>query len=615
MGTVSQAAARRYHALLVAALPPPHGRMTVLGKLDETVSFDSAAIDLSSNRYPNDMIYPGGWEYVSEFSPWPVPTWTLVLPNGAVIVKRVYVARNRNTVYVTYERGDDKAPPATLTLTPLTCWKSYHAEMHIWSGFPHAEGPDADGWSVQATPDAPPLRLQVAGGTWRAAGWTHDRIVHEREGERGFACEESLYCPAVVQVPLPVGKTVAFVATVEDGAIASAPEALAEIGQHQFGLVRIAEATGAARDEIGRDLSLAADQFVIRAPGGRATILAGYPWFTDWGRDTMIALPGVCLATGRFDVAREILEGFAAYVSDGMIPNRFPDAGETPDYNTCDATLWFVHACDAYVQATGDAAFKARLLPVLESVIEWHVKGTRFGIGVDASDGLLRAGQAGVQLTWMDAKIGDWVVTPRRGKPVEINALWIAALKIASRWQASEEWDFHADRATASFKAKFIRPNGLGLYDVIAEDGTPDGAIRPNQIIAAALHDGPLTPEEAAPVVAVVERELLTPCGLRTLAVSDPSYKGAYVGGPMERDGAYHQGTVWPWLLGPFVDAYRRVHGPTADTSRFVAPLLETRGRDYGVGGIAEIFSGDAPHKPNGCPFQAWSVAELLRVR
>jgi len=617
MGTVSNAAARRYHALLIAALPSPHGRMAVLGKVDETLAFDAgSSFDLSSNRYGGGVTYPEGWRYIATFAPWPVPTWTFALPNGAVIVKRVYVARNRNTVYVTYERGDDTAGTAQLTLTPLACWKPYHAEMQIWPGFPYAEGADADGWTMQATPDAPVLRLQLpTGSVWRKAGWTHDHITHLRECERGFACEESLYCPAVGQIVLPVGKTVAFVATVEDGPVADAQEALAEIGQHQFGLVRVAEATGAARDEAGRDLVLASDQFVIRTPSGRPTLLAGYPWFTDWGRDTMISLPGICLATGRFAIAREILEGFAPFVSDGMIPNRFPDAGDEPDYNTCDATLWYVRACDAYVQATGDTAFQARLLPTLQSIIEWHLKGARYGIGVDASDGLLRAGEAQTQLTWMDAKVGDWVVTPRTGKPVEINALWIAALRVAARWSGDDAYAAHADRAAASFREKFIRPDGLGLYDVIGDDGAPDAAIRPNQIIAAALADGPLTPDEAAPVVAVVERELLTPHGLRTLAPSDPAYKGVYRGGPMERDGAYHQGTVWPYLLGPFADAFRRVHGSNADVSSFLAPLLEAMGRDYGVGGVAEIFDGDAPHKPNGCPFQAWSVGELLRVR
>lgn len=612
-GSVAGASTRRYHALLVAALKQPHGRMALLGRIDETVTVQGSHFDLSTNRYPNQVVYPDGWRYVTEFTPWPVPTWTFRMPGDTVLVKRVFLARGRNTVYVTYTLREAPAG-VTLTLTPLVCWKSYHAQMHPWPGFPYRQGPEVGGWSVQATEDAPIVRLLARGARWKGAGWWHERITHDREQERGLDCEEDLYCPAVATLTLQLGQTATLVGTAEPDEPEDSTVALAEIIAHHSALVQAAGS--AAADDTGRDLVLAADQFIIRSPAGRATLLAGYPWFTDWGRDTMIALPGLCLVTGRPEVAREILDGFAAHLSEGMIPNRFPDAGETPDYNTVDATLWFVHACARYVDVTGDRDFQKRLLPVLEEIVRYHLRGTRFNIHADPADGLLAAGAPGVQLTWMDAKIGDWVVTPRAGKPVEINALWINALSVLAAWKGKRkgaEYTAHADRAADSF-AQFIRPDGRGLYDLLTEEGAPDAAIRPNQVIAAALPHSPLTDKQAKAVVDTVLAELLTPYGLRTLAPSDLVYRSHYAGSPVERDSAYHQGTAWPWLLGPFVDAYRRVYGNEIRVRQLLAPL-EAHLRDYGVGGIAEIFDGDQPHRPSGCPWQAWSVAEILRVR
>ncbi len=615
-GTVAGAATRRYHALLVAALRPPLGRMTLFSKVDETLTVLDSRFDLSANCYPNDVVYPDGWKYVASFSPWPVPTWTYRMPGETVLVKRIYLARGKNTVYITYTLRE--APGnATLTLTPLVVWKDYHHQMRPWPGFPHAQGPLVGGYFIKATEDAPTLRLLARGARWKPGGWWHERVTHPRERERGQDFEEDLYCPAVATLTLRVGQTVALIGTIEDGEPDDAMMALAEIAQHQSALLATGTEAAAADDETKRALTLAADQFVVRPPGGRSTVLAGYPWFTDWGRDTFIALPGLCLATGRYEVAREILEAFAAHISEGMIPNRFPDEGETPDYNTVDATLWFVHACDRYAAAAGDDAFRERQLPRLEEIIAAHRAGTRYGIGVDASDGLLQAGVPGTQLTWMDAKVGDWVVTPRIGKPVEINALWINALRIVAAWKgvgaASIDYTEQADRATQSF-AKFVRPDGLGLYDLLAADGTPDGSIRPNQLIAAALPYSPLTDEQAKAVVDVAMAELLTPYGLRTLSPSDTDYHPCYGGTPWERDSAYHRGTVWPWLIGSFVDAHRRVYNDPEAVRRFLAPL-EAHLRDYGVGGIAEIFDAEPPHRPNGCPWQAWSVAEVLRVR
>ncbi len=619
-GTVSGANARRYHGLLVAALDPPIGRMTVLGKLDELVTVGNQLFDLSTNQYPNHVVYPDGWKYVQDFTCFPVPTWTYRLgESGATLIKRVYLARNKNTVYVTYtlRAGSNSGvndTAASLTLTPLVEWKDYHSEMHSWPGFPARRGQDVGGWYVQQTPASPILRMQVKSAQWTPAGWWHDHITHAREIERGQDSEESLFCPAVAHVALNPDQTVAFVATVEPDVPDDALVVFADWVKHQDALLQTAGVEN--EDEAVRNLVVAADAFVVRGKG-RTTLIAGYPWFTDWGRDTMIALPGVCLATKQVDVARDILTSFAPFVKDGLIPNRFPDEGETPDYNTADATLWYVHACNEFFHATGDRAFRAELLPILDGIINAHVKGTDFGIGMDPSDGLLWCGAPGLQLTWMDAKVDDWVVTPRDGKPVEINALWINALRIVADWKKAfnepSPCEARADRASASFVAAFVRPDGEGLYDFINRDGTPDAAIRPNQIIAAALPTSPLNTEQTQAVIDTVDKHLLTPYGLRTLSPLDSRYQGHYAGDRWARDGAYHQGTVWPWLMGAYVDAMRRVHGTGYAVDELLAPLVE-HFREYGVGGLAEIFDGDAPHHPNGCPWQAWSVGEILRI-
>ncbi|MCS6776632.1 MAG: hypothetical protein NZ557_08840, partial [Chthonomonadaceae bacterium] len=353
-------------------------------------------------------------------------------------------------------------------------------------------------------------------------------------------------------------------------------------------------------------------------------IIAGYPWFSDWGRDTMIALPGLCLTTGQPEVAREILCTFARHVDRGMLPNRFPDAGETPEYNTVDATLWFFVAIYRYMEATGDAATLQQIFwPVLEDILQHHRAGTRYHIHVDETDGLLYAGEPGVQLTWMDARIGDWVVTPRIGKPVEINALWHNALSVMQyfaecldRRDAAARYGAEATRVAEQFARRFARPDARGLFDGIdTPHGAADSAIRPNQIFAVSLPFAPLPADSplARQVVQVVQEELYTPCGLRTLSPQDPAYRPRYEGNPVERDSAYHQGTVWPWLLGPFVEAHYRVFGDREQARALLAPL-QTQITVYGVGSLAEVYDGSEPQRPNGCIAQAWSVAETLRV-
>ncbi len=375
-------------------------------------------------------------------------------------------------------------------------------------------------------------------------------------------------------------------------------------------------------DAFAQDLAAAADQYIV-SRGDQKTVIAGYHWFSDWGRDTMIALPGLTLPTGKPEVARSILRTFAMHVDQGMLPNRFPDAGQTPEYNTVDATLWFLEAARAYLAYTGDLAFVRKLLyPVFADIIAWHVRGTRYGIKVDSS-GLLSSGEAGVQLTWMDAKVGDWVVTPRRGKPVEIQALWYNALRIMEDLArkfgdevAQKRYRSMATVASWSFNRLFWNVNTGCLYDVV-NGAPPDPAIRPNQIFAVSLTHSMLSAERAKSVVEKVQEHLLTPYGLRSLAPTDPQYRGRYTGGPVERDGAYHQGTVWPWLLGPFVTAYVKVNGGTdvarRQASEWLASLKDHLA-DGGLGHISEIFDGDAPQRPCGCIAQAWSVAEILRA-
>jgi predicted glycogen debranching enzyme len=379
-----------------------------------------------------------------------------------------------------------------------------------------------------------------------------------------------------------------------------------------------------ANDAFTRQLALASDAFIVQAPGGRSTIIAGYPWFSDWGRDTMIALPGLCLTTGRAEVAAEILRSFAAYVDRGMIPNRFPDVGERPEYNTVDATLWYVVAIYRYVESTGDVALlRETLWPALQEIVRCHREGTRYGIHMDPEDGLLYAGQPGVQLTWMDAKVGDWVVTPRIGKPVEINALWHSALAAMATFAerlgedaAQAEYAALARTAATQFAARYTRLDGRGLYDVLdTPGGGPDMAIRPNQVFALSLPLAPLDPTSplARAIVLTVQQELYTPCGLRTLSPRDPAYRPRYEGDPLNRDRAYHQGTVWPWLMGPYVEACYRVTGNRERAIGLLRPLMDEL-TAYGIGSLAEVYDGGTPQRPNGCIAQAWSVSETLRV-
>jgi predicted glycogen debranching enzyme len=370
-----------------------------------------------------------------------------------------------------------------------------------------------------------------------------------------------------------------------------------------------------------KQLVFAADQFVVKRPlpdsPDGLSVIAGYPWFEDWGRDTMISLPGLALATGRPEVAKRVLATFARFIDRGMLPNRFPDGATTPEYNTVDAALWYFEAVRSYHAASGDDAFLAQVFPALADIIGWHRKGTRYGIGQDPGDGLLHAGEAGVQLTWMDAKVGDWVVTPRIGKPVEINALWYNALRAMALFarklkRPPAEWETEAARVATGF-GRFWNEAGDGCFDVLDGPSGNDASLRPNQVFAVSLPSSPLSAERQRNVVEICARHLLTSFGLRSLDPRHPDYKGRYAGGPRERDGAYHEGTVWGWLLGPFALAHFKVYGDRAAALGFLEPLGRHLGA-YGMGTLGEVFDGDAPFAPGGCPAQAWTVAETLRA-
>lgn len=626
-GTLSGANTRRYHGLLVAALTPPTGRMTLLSKVDETITVGGDTFELSANEYPG-AIHPQGWQYLERFDNYPAPAFYYRARPDVLIRKQIWMARAEQTTYIRYTLAESAAP-VDLRLTPLVCWKDFHSEMHPWDGFPtHLDALDGE-TRIRFTPDSPDLRLLVKGSRWEAAGYWHYNVVHARERERGLDFNEDLYCPGHFLLRLKPGASCTLIATIEANA-ASASRSWAGLVRRQKQLV-----SSVGSDTYSRHLALAADQFVIepalqpttQRPNDpttpsptRSTIIAGYHWFSDWGRDSMIALPGLCLETGRLRIARDILTSFAAYVSEGMLPNRFPDRGEAPEYNTVDATLWYFEAIRRYVAAasTQDGLALARdLWPVLTDILSWHVRGTRYGIGIDPSDGLLRAGAPGVQLTWMDARVGDWVVTPRMGKPVEINALWICALRTMEHLgsmlgESGSSYADRADQASIAFGTKFVRSDGFGLYDVLTDEG-PDLSIRPNQILAVSLPNCQLTLTQQESVVRTVENHLLTPYGLRTLSPRDPAFRAHYGGGVAERDSAYHQGTVWPWLLGPFVEAHLKVFGRPEQARRFLLPL-QTHLFQTGIGSISEVFDAEPQYFPNGCIAQAWSVAEVFRA-
>ena len=615
--SITGANTRRYHALLTAATTPPTGRMVLLSKLEETLTVAGERFELATNEYPG-VVHPQGYRHLVGFRLDPFPIFTFEC-GGIRLEKSVFMPQGENTTVVTYDlllapAGKD----VCLELRPLIAFRDYHSTTHENSAISHSFEQTPNLAVLQPYEGVPRLYLAHDAEHVEGAGIWYKNFVYAIERERGLDFQEDLFNPLVFRFDLTSRASATVIASLKPHDVSRA----ADLRRNEIDRRRAIADAAPTEDAFTRMLALAADQYIV-ARGDRNTVVAGYPWFTDWGRDTMIALPGLTLFTGRHDVARQVLAEFAQHVDMGMLPNRFPDAGEQPEYNTVDATLWFFEAIRAYATATGDYEFvHTELWPVLNDIIEWHVRGTRYGIAMKDT-GLLKAGEQGVQLTWMDAKIGDWVVTPRTGCPVEIQALWFNALKIMEDFAARFADDalrkrFSGMAATAqwSFNRLFWNEKSGCLYDVI-NGGPPDASIRPNQIFAVSLRYTMLSAERARLVVEAVERELLTPVGLRSLAPSDPNYRGRYEGDGRARDSVYHQGTVWPWLLGPFVSAYVKVNGSSEAARRHAAQMLDPL-REHlchaGLLQISEIFDGDAPHSPRGCFAQAWSVAEIMRV-
>jgi predicted glycogen debranching enzyme len=612
--TITGLNTRRYHGLLVAATKPPVGRMVLLSKIEETLVVGGHRFDLSCNRYPG-VVHPQGHAFLKQFRQDPFPVFVYEV-EGLELEKSVFMVHGENTTVIQYVVLTTPEVPCTLELRPLIAFRDYHSTTHENDALNPSLQIESRCVTISPYQGCPNLSFAHRGGNIRQEAAWYRNFEYTIEQERGLDYREDLFNPMTIVFELHANARPAVVASTEERAVQ-------DVDRYRLAEIARRSAVNATFEEpFAQMLARAADQFVVRR-GTETTVIAGYHWFSDWGRDTMIALPGLTLSTGRYDDARGMLLAFAGSVDRGMLPNRFPDAGETPEYNTVDATLWFFEAVRAFGVHTEDYEFiRTRLYPVLGDIIAWHERGTRYGIRLDA-DGLLLAGQEGVQLTWMDAKVGEWVVTPRHGKPVEIQALWYNALRtmedLSRRFgdgPTAANYKEMADLARSGFTRLFWNELTGCLYDVVSGD-SGDDSIRPNQVLAVSLFYSMLSGEQAKSVVTAVERELLTPYGLRSLASSDGQYRGRYEGDPHARDSAYHQGTVWPWLMGPFLTAYLKVNRRSAKARRQAEQWLTEMRRfiqDEGVGQIPEVFDGDAPHRAGGCLAQAWSVAELLRV-
>lgn len=636
-GTLAGIHTRGYHGFLTAALPAPLGRVLMLKQLTERIEAGGESWSLTGEAAESgaDDALPVP-VYLGEFHlEQGLPVWRFDTPAGA-IERRVFMPHGQNTAYVAY-RVLSANGPVRLTLRPWVHFRSPDNALRRDSARHYALTVVDDRYEINAGPDFPALRLFLHGERSRFVvdGGMRREIHLPVEAERGYESRRVLWSPGSFTIELAPGQEAALVASSEPwNAVASLDPG--EALHYERGRRRrlLACADPRLADSPVSELILAADQFLF-APAGRVrdairahaegdqvrSVIAGYHWFGDWGRDTMISLEGLTLVTGRHTEAGWILRTFKHYVRDGLIPNLFPEGGEEGLYNTADATLWFFHALDRYLHYTGDRTTLRLLLPALGEIVRQHLTGTRFGIGVDPRDGLLRQGEEGYALTWMDAKVQDWVVTPRRGKAVEINALWYNALRLLADWLEEEsrpgeanELRQHAERARQSFNERFWYGEGGYLYDVVDGEHGDDTACRPNQLFAFTLRHPVLARDRWTPVLDVVKQNLLTPFGLRSLAPEHPAYEKHYFGDLRARDAAYHQGTVWAWLIGPFVDAWLAVHPEDrAGARRFLEALLPHLD-DACVGSVSEIFDAEEPYTPRGCISQAWSVAEVLRA-
>lgn len=628
MGSMAGSRTRRYHSLLTASLQPPTKRMLMVGNLDTWVEIDGRRSPLVTHQWAAGVVLPDGYRHLESFQLDglnPVFTWAL---GDVRLVQRIWMPHGRNTTYITYTYTRGTAD-VRLVVKPLCTYRDHHKISK--GGFPIEVAPVASPWpggqglSIRAKPNqklspARPFRFLTNRGTLHdeSEWWWSFHLAHEKQ--RGLDDQEDLFAAGTLTAELELGDTLVVVFTAEEDDPDDWEDSLRAEQDRQRDLLARANADDAP--PWIRQLVLAADQFIVsRSIAGQPgeSLLAGYPWFSDWGRDTMIALPGLTFATGRHEDGAAILRTYAKYVDQGMLPNRFPDAGQAPEYNTVDATLWYFQAVYACKVCGTDYSTLRDLYPVLVSILEWHIKGTRFNIRRDPQDGLLYAGVPGLQLTWMDVKIDEWVVTPRIGKPVEINALWYNALRIVAELATVlgqtadvERFTQMADQVYESFNARFWYSAGY-LYDVIDGPDGDDPTLRPNQIFAVSLPFPLLDGENARAVVDICARELIVSYGLRSLAPDEADYIGHYGGDPLQRDSCYHQGTAWGWLIGPFVSAHYHVYKDAQTAFSYLEPLANHLS-DHGLGSISEIFDGDPPHTPRGCSAQAWSVAEVLRV-
>ena len=616
-GTVSGIRTRRYHALLLAAARPPSGRVVLVNGLDAWVETEDGMFSLSSQMYAPGVMHPDGARRIVQFNTEPWPQWTYALEDGTKIRFEIFTCKGASITVLTW-RLVTATRRALLSMRPFLSGRDYHS-MHHENGAFQFE-PRLDGRRLIWRPyDGLPGIIMIANGEYLHSPDWYRNFLYEQERARGLDCTEDLAAPGTFKWDLARVEAICIFAAdgFENGFLGtgSAPEEIA---------ADLKRAELRRRQKFFSPLERAADAYLVKRGSGM-TIVAGYPWFTDWGRDTFISLRGLCLATESFNEARDILIEWSGTVSEGMLPNRFPDEGDKPEYNSVDASLWYTIAVHAFLQAAKSgvcrisSSQKKSLQGAIEAILTGYAKGTRYGIHMD-TDGLLAAGIPGAQLTWMDAKVGEWVVTPRVGKPVEIQALWLNALKIAGRF--NNKWQKLFARGRQSFCERFWNEQGDYLYDVVDVDhqsGKVDALFRPNQILAiGGLPISIITGERARRVVEAVTRRLWTPLGLRSLAPEEAGYSPRYEGGARERDSAYHQGAVWPWLIGPLVEAWLQVYGVSDDRkrearTRFLRPLLQHL-EDAGLGHVSEIADGDAPHTPRGCPFQAWSVGEALRL-
>ncbi len=662
-GSILGATTRCYHGLLVSALQPPVARTVLVTKIDEEVTLpDNQVLKLGVNEYQDGTIDPQGFTYLEAFSlEGDIPCFTYRLNETLTLEKRIWMEYGQNTTYIQYalhgtldgnvhpaETSADSTTAVTLTLFPFCLTRDYHANTQGSEDWRFLVDYQDNRWRVRAFEDAPPCYLIADPATsFTPSGSWYWHIHHRRDQERGLLDHEDVYQPGAFHMQIVPGMRKTLVLSSEstlscglggpqhDDAVAHAllhhqrriRQLLSVADRYQNNLQE--------RDPVLARLVVAADQFIVARPDytqastrtqplrlspDRKTIIAGYPWFTDWGRDTMISLPGLLLLTGRYSEARGLFKAFASFMHNGLIPNRFPDGGEPPVYNTVDATLWMLHALNRYLTITHDWTLLKELFPLLSECVEWHLRGTDYGIHVDPADGLLYAGQPDVALTWMDARVDSWVVTPRRGKPVEVNALWYMALTYMEAWAVrlsidAAQYSQLRSQVRQHFLIRFWYDTGGYLYDVVDVDGVAgqnDLALRPNQLFAISLTHDLLSDAQAASILQKVTEHLLTPSGLRSLSPADPQYHSHFKGDRWQRDSAYHQGTVWQWLIGPYIDAHLRVHNDRA----VLLPLLESMVKqlwDDCLGTISEVAEPEAPFSPAGCFAQAWSVAELLR--